>query len=141
MEQIIREIRRFVLESPENHFTDSGPSYLEVPVIDFAATNDQLFIQFKEIIGEFHCPPPRSWEKPMAPTKEMPERSSAGYSPSSGQPAKATVRKSKLPSLERALTLSHGKRFNALLRMYLVLYLEMLERRQFPFSFPACGVR
>ncbi|MGA2150626.1 MAG: hypothetical protein ABSG48_00485 [Geobacteraceae bacterium] len=73
MEQLIRdEIRRFVLESPDSRFPESGQSYFDEPLVGFAAADDPLFIQFKTIIGEFHMTPPRSWKILMVSASERP---------------------------------------------------------------------
>ena len=58
MEQVIRdEIKRFVLESPDNRFPESDRPYFEEPVIGFAAADDPLFSEYKKVIGKFHLTP------------------------------------------------------------------------------------
>ena len=58
MERVIRdEIRRFVLESPDNRFPDIDRPYFEDPLIGFAAADDPLFNEFRSVIGPFHVTP------------------------------------------------------------------------------------
>ncbi|MEI6306796.1 MAG: epoxyqueuosine reductase, partial [Deltaproteobacteria bacterium] len=58
MEKRIRsEIHRFVMESPLNRFPDSEDPYFDEPLVGFAAADDQLFTDYKTIIGNFHRTP------------------------------------------------------------------------------------
>lgn len=125
MEQIIREeIRRFVLESPDNRFPDGERRYFDEPLIGFAGADDPLFGEFKQVIGAFH----------LTPTELM--RHACGRGPAQARtvicwilPISKATRKSNrtyhsIPSREWALTREEGERFNTRLRVFLV---EMLK--------------
>jgi len=121
MEQIIRdEIRRFVLESSDNRFPDSGLPYFEEPLIGFAAANDPLFTQFKEIIGEFHFTPAEIMENTYGPDKGEAKTVICWILPIARATRESNRKEEKMPSLEWAMTRSHGERFNTLLRMFVV---------------------
>jgi len=55
---ITEEINRFVREDNGNllHRLDGSPIY-EEPLVGFVAGNDPLFVQLKEIVGQFHLTP------------------------------------------------------------------------------------
>jgi epoxyqueuosine reductase QueG len=57
-EIIIQEIRDFVSKSPDNRNSkmDSTP-YFETPLVGFADVCDPLFLEFKDIIGDFYLTP------------------------------------------------------------------------------------
>jgi epoxyqueuosine reductase QueG len=121
MERFIRdEICRFVLESPDNRFPNSGQLYFDEPLVGFAAAGDPLFTQYKTIIGAFH----------MTPAEIMENTYGAGAGTASTVicwilPIARTTRESnrleeRIPSLQWAMTRSQGEKFNTLLRMYVV---------------------
>ena len=52
MEQrIVDEVRRFAAESGANRFPDGGSPYFDEPLVGFAAADDPLFTDYKQIIG------------------------------------------------------------------------------------------
>jgi hypothetical protein len=55
---ITQEIKRFVREDSGNRLDrlDDSPIY-EEPLVGFVAGNDPIFVQLKEVIGEFHLTP------------------------------------------------------------------------------------
>ncbi len=120
MEQVIREqILSYVQESPDNRFPDSDRPYFEEPLIGFAAGDDPLFDEFKEIIGPFHLTPVEimkdcygdnggaktviCWVLPIAAATRASNRG-----------------EERFPSREWALTRANGEHFNTLLRTRLV---------------------
>lgn len=126
-EMICNEINRFVRESPLNCFPDSDEPYFDEPLVGFTAAGDQLFADFKTIIGDFHQTPQEvmegalgvdkraatviSWILPiMKPTRES-NRSEKQY-----------------PSRAWALTRNNGEQFNTALRHHLVTWLETQGR-------------
>ena len=128
MDQVIRdEIRRFVLESPDNRFPDSDFPYFEEPLIGFAAANDPLFTQFKTIIGDFHFTPAEIMEYTYGPGKGVAETVICWILPIAGKTRKSNRREEKMPSLEWAMTRNHGERFNTLLRMFVVDILRFVS--------------
>ena len=117
METMIRnEIIRYVQESPDNRFPDTGGPYFTEPLVGFAAADDPLFAAYKEIIGEFHRTPREilagaatviSWVLPVTlATRESNRRENCW------------------PSREWSFTRSHGENFNSSLRRHLVAWLE-----------------
>jgi len=127
MEQIIRdEIRRFVLESPDNRFPDSGLLYFAEPLIGFAAADDPLFTSFKEIIGEFHLTPAEIMENTYGPGSAEAKTVICWILPIADGTRKSNRKEDKMPSLEWALTRSNGERFNTLLRMHVVELLQFV---------------
>lgn len=63
MEDIIKnEIKRYFRESKENWFEEINDTYYEVPIIQFADTDDLLFEEYKKIIGEHHFTPKEAFE-------------------------------------------------------------------------------
>jgi len=125
MEEIIRnEIRRFVSESGDNRFAGNDDRYFDEPLVGFAAADDPLFIQYKEIIGDFHLTP----QELMA--DDLPERF-RGTVISWVLPITATTRKSNrmethYPSLKWAQTRSFGEDFNCILRRHIEYFLTGL---------------
>lgn len=55
---VTSEIRRFVLEDEDNRMTgvDNSP-FFDEPLVGFASGGDPIFMEFKEIIGDFHRTP------------------------------------------------------------------------------------
>ncbi|HEY3308126.1 MAG TPA: epoxyqueuosine reductase [Desulfuromonadaceae bacterium] len=56
-DKIHAEIKRFVLESKHNLFSAADEPYFDEPLVGFAAADDQLFQDYKQIIGSFHKTP------------------------------------------------------------------------------------
>jgi epoxyqueuosine reductase len=57
-ETIIREIEKFVSLHPGNRKPGpDGIPYYDTPLVGFADVNDNLFSEFKDIIGDFHLTP------------------------------------------------------------------------------------
>ena len=55
---IVQEIQNFVAKNPGNRDSRlNGMPYFEDPLVGFAAAQDQLFMTFKDIIGDFHLTP------------------------------------------------------------------------------------
>lgn len=121
-DQIRNEIGRFVMESPLNRFPDSSDPYFDEPLVGYAAAADQLFGDYKTIIGDFHLTPQEimasafgndvsagaviSWILPITKTTRASNRAEAIY-----------------PSRSWAITRNFGEQFNAALRGHLVEWL------------------
>ncbi len=122
MEQRIQEeIRRFVAESPANRFPGDDCPYFDEPLVGFAAAADQLFRDYKGIVGDFHLTPSELlegaatvivWVLPVTEATRMSNRM-----------------ESDRPSRKWALTRSHGETLNGLLRTHLTAYIEGLGHR------------
>lgn len=61
-QKLIDEIVRFVSESPANRLPDGSAPYFDKPLVGFAAADDHLFTDYKEIIGPFHLTPTELFE-------------------------------------------------------------------------------
>jgi len=117
MEKLIRdEIICFVLGHPGNHLPESDTPYLDEPQVGFSSAADPLFEEYKRIIGPFHL---------------LPEELLSGAATviSWVLPINRTVRESNrkqtdLPSLEWALTRTHGEVINGDLRRHMAAWLE-----------------
>ncbi|WP_026842440.1 (Fe-S)-binding protein [Citrifermentans bremense] len=121
-EMISAEIRRFVQEESGNRFGESGERYFDDPLVGFAAADDPLFLEYKEVIGGFHLTPeelaetaeggcwqPRSvicWVLPITETTRAGNRTETVY-----------------PSRAWAQTRHHGEAFNTSLRRHMVRFL------------------
>jgi len=120
--RIRSEIERFVGESPLNRFPESDEPYFGAPLVGFASAGDELFNDFKRIIGPFHLTPDEllqgslgagvraasviSWVLPITrPTRE------------SNRP------EVRFPSRAWAMTRSSGEQFNGALRRHLTAWL------------------
>jgi len=127
MEQLIRdEIRRFVLESPDNRFPESGQPYFDEPLVGFAAAADPLFSQYKTIIGEFHMTPAEIMENSYGPGIGKAGTVVCWILPITRRTRESNRREERMPSLDWAMTRAHGERFNTLLRMHLVELIRFL---------------
>jgi len=121
MEQLIRdEIRRFVLESPDNRLPESDQSYFDEPLVGFAAADDPLFSQYKTIIGEFHMTPAEIMESTYGVGVGKASTVICWILPITRETRQSNRREEHMPSLAWALTRAHGERFNTLLRLHLV---------------------
>jgi epoxyqueuosine reductase QueG len=127
MEQMIRdEIRRFVLESPDNRFPESGQPYFDEPLVGFAAAADPLFSQYKTIIGGFHMTPAEIMESTYGPGIGKAATVICWILPITRKTRESNRREERMPSLDWAMTRAHGERFNTLLRMHLVELIRYL---------------
>jgi len=125
MEQVIREeIRRFVLESPDNRFPESDEPYFSEPLIAFAAADDPLFAGYKEIIGDFHLTPAEIMTNIYGEGIGYAKTVICWVLPITAATRESNRREDKVPSRQWALTRAYGERYNNLLRMYVV---EMLR--------------
>jgi len=122
MEEIIRnEIRRFVSESEDNRFHGSNDRYYDEPLVGFAAADDPLFLQYKEIIGDFHRMP----QEIMADGQTERFRGTviSWILPISAATRKSNREEMHYPSLKWAQTRSFGEDFNNTLRRHMEQFL------------------
>jgi epoxyqueuosine reductase QueG len=130
MERVIRdEIRRFVLESPDNRFPDSDQPYFEEPLMGFAAADDPLFTEFRSVIGPFHMTPAEVMENCYGGGIGEAKTVICWILPIARATRESNRREQRMPSRQWALTRAHGERFNTLLRMHLVEMLWFLGAR------------
>lgn len=120
MEQVIREeIRRFVLESPDNRFPDSDRPYFDEPLVGFAAADDPLFSEFKKVIGQFHMTPAEIMHNACGSGLEEAGTVICWILPITEATRESNRKAHGIPSREWALTRAYGEHFNILLRIYL----------------------
>jgi epoxyqueuosine reductase QueG len=123
---ICDEIRRFVLESPENRFPESDNPYFEEPLIGFAAGDDPLFERYLEIIGPFHMTPEQIMKDSYGETVGKAGTVICWILPISPAARESNRLEQSLPSLKWAQARDHGEKFNNLLRMHVVEMLRFL---------------
>ncbi len=120
MERVIRdEIIRYVRESPENRFPGSEHPYFEEPLIGFAAADDPLFYDYKQIIGEFHLTPAEIMENTYGVGIGKAKTVICWILPISGATRASNRRQDLMPCREWALTRAYGELFNTRLRLHL----------------------
>jgi epoxyqueuosine reductase QueG len=124
MDELVRgEIRRFVAESPEGRFPESGERYFDEPLVGFAAADDPLFADYKRIIGDFHLTPAEIMTGTLGSEGGEPATVICWVLPVTRKTRESNRRESRLPSREWAQTRSRGEQLNALLRRHLVGWL------------------
>jgi epoxyqueuosine reductase QueG len=117
VEELLRsEIIRFIADHPGNHLPDNDSPYLDEPLVGFASADDQIFRDYRQIIGTFHLLPGEllsgaasvvSWILPINRVVRESNR-----------------RRTELPSREWALTRTYGEGINGDLRRHLTDWLE-----------------
>ncbi len=115
------EITRFVKESAENRFPESGKRYFKEPLIGFASADDPIFREYKRIIGDFHLLP-----------KEFFDNASTVVSwalPVTAETITSNRKEKRWPSSEWSFTRSFGENFNSMLRKHVVEWLETLGHK------------
>jgi epoxyqueuosine reductase QueG len=138
MEEHIRsEIIRFIRESPLNRFPDSTESYFDEPLVGFAAADDQLFADYKTIIGDFHQTPQEVMESVFGADG----RAAAVISwilPITKPTRESNRRENQYPSQAWAQTRFFGEQLNGALRRHLVAWLEERGQQGVAPQYAAC---
>jgi epoxyqueuosine reductase QueG len=122
MEGLLRsEIKRFIADHPGNRLPGSDSPYLDEPLVGFASATDQLFFDYRRIIGPFHLLPEELLSGALSVVSWI-------------LPVGRFIRESNrlqtdLPSREWALTRTHGEMVNGDLRRHLVVWLEAQGHR------------
>lgn len=122
MEEIIRsEIAAFIINHSDNHLPDSHIPYFDQPLTGFSSASDQIFTDYKQIIGPFH----------LLPTELLPEAQSviSWVLPISRPIRESNRKETELPSREWAFARFHGEAVNAALRRHLVAWLEEMGHK------------
>jgi epoxyqueuosine reductase QueG len=113
---LICEIRRFIGSHPGNHLPESDSPYFDEPLMGIASAEDQIFRDYRHIIGPFYLLPEEllagavsviSWILPISNTVRESNR-----------------KQTELPSREWALTRTYGESVNGDLRRHMVSWLE-----------------
>ncbi len=122
-EEVIAAIKEFIASSQGDMARYPTGPYFDTPIVGFAPLDDQLFGEYKRIIGDFHLTP-----------REL-LAGELGLSPAGGTvicwvlPITEGVRKSnrtqgEFPSRGWSLTRTHGEALNGELRRHLVAWLK-----------------
>ena len=122
-EQIRNEITRFVRVNSLNRFPESDEPYFDEPLVGYAAANDQLFADYKTIIGDFHQTP----QEVMASVIGDGVRAAGVISwilPITKGTRESNRRENQYPSQAWAQTRFFGEQLNSALRRHLVSWLE-----------------
>jgi epoxyqueuosine reductase len=123
--QIRDEISCFVARSPANRFPGTDDRFFDDPIVGFAAGDDPVWSDFKQIIGEYHLTPSEvvaSYEG----LKWLPGSVISWVLPITEKTRKLTRQENLWPSLEWVLTANLGNDFLAELRAHMVEFLLRL---------------
>lgn len=142
MERLIRdEIVRFTEESPENRFPGSEKRFFSDPLVGFAAADDPIFPEFKDLIGSFHLTPQEMFAHTFGAGEGQAASVICWILPIVEETRKSNRKENSFPSLEWAQTRSYGAKFNVSLSLYLAGYVERLgSRAVVPLLSPAMQV-
>jgi epoxyqueuosine reductase len=129
-EWITEEIRSFVRDDPENRLSGvDGSPIFDAPLVGFAAGDDEIFPQLKQVIGEFHLTPHQVMAA-VAKRRNLPAPSEGELGVisyilpiSSGTRSQNAGSKDR-PSERWAHTRLFGEEFNRKLQAHLVSLLE-----------------
>ncbi len=128
-EIIIQEIRDFVSKSPDNRNSkmDSTP-YFETPLVGFADVCDPLFLEFKDIIGDFYLTPLNILERSFSEHKGSWAGSSviSWILPFSKSIRERNRRERHCSSKVWALAKTYGEELNIKLREHIASFIENL---------------
>jgi epoxyqueuosine reductase len=124
MGELIRdEIRRFVLESPANLRHNGEGRFFDEPLVGFAAADDPLFADYKEIIGTFHLTPQELMANAFSADEGRAATVICWLLPIVRETRESNRRERQWPSRQWAETRSFGEAFNVALRRHLVGWL------------------
>ncbi|WP_027390245.1 hypothetical protein [Chrysiogenes arsenatis] len=119
---LIHEIESFIRHHPLNRLPDSDSPCVETPLVGFAAANDPLFTEYKQVIGAFHLTPQEcvasvgatwqaqtvmSWILPASKAVRLANRAATEY-----------------PAQYWAYMRNYGEEMNGALRQHVVAFLQ-----------------
>lgn len=115
-EMLCAEIARFCASSLENRFPEGDLRYFDEPLVGFAAADDPLFHDYRQVIGPFH----------LTPRELLPEAQTviSWVLPVNRATSKDNSREELWPARSWALTRNNGEMFNVALRRHIVAFLE-----------------
>ena len=124
---IEKTIKSIVSQSQENRLSliDNTPIFDE-PLVAFARGDDPLFLQYKEIIGQFHLTPREALEESLGGPVADCLSVIVWVLPIMQQTRLSNRRMKRHPSLRWAHTRWYGEKFNESLRRYIVELLRDL---------------
>lgn len=125
MEESVRqEIARFVRESPENRFPDSGSPLFDAPLVGFAAAADPLFDRYKEVIGPFYLSPQEMMASSAEAAGAQARTVICWILPIVLSTRQTNRSQDRWPSRDWVQTRTFGEKFNASLRRHVLGWIE-----------------
>lgn len=125
-EKILEEVRRFVEKSPGNRHVQTGLTYFSEPFVGYAAWDDPLFQEYKDIIGDFHLTPREVFADTLGDSGTTTGTVICWILPISERARISNRIQEQRPGREWALTRYFGEEFNCELRRHMVQYLTSL---------------
>src|SRR5680860_787703 len=107
-EHLRSEITRIVREHPTNRLLDDSEPYFEDPLVGFAAANNPLFEEYKQIIGPFHLTPDEVLRAELCPAALKAETVISWVLPVAVAVRRSNRRETRLPSHEWARVCAHS---------------------------------
>lgn len=126
---IHHEISRFVKESAANRHPGSEVPYFDEPLVEYAALDDPLFAQYRDIIGDFHLTPKAFLESAFGPGGGEEGTVICWVLPISQATRERSRVETRMPSREWAFTRTYGEAFNNELRKFLAQLLASMGYR------------
>lgn len=124
-DMLSNEIKEFVKNSDANIFQEIQGHYFDEPIVQFASSDNPLFKEYKEMIGEYHLTPQEVLD---AEFPEQPHKYGSVISivlPIDAKTRKSNREENEYGSKEWALTRYYGDElFVAQLAKYIVTYLN-----------------
>jgi len=117
---ICNEIKSYVRSSALNRSEDGSFNYFDEPLIGFASATDQLFLEYKEKIGDFLLSPTELFEAEFGVGSFTGGTIISWILPITETTRSSNGQQKSLPSREWALTKFYGEQFNNSLRRYMV---------------------
>lgn len=119
---LIGRIEDLVASHPGNR-DESGYRYFDTPLVGFASASDDLFIEYKRIIGRFHWTPHEALRKGLGSIKVAAGTVVCWILPISEEARRSNAIQKKHPSPEWARTRDFGEQFNDTVRREVVNYI------------------
>lgn len=123
IDELRDEIRRFVLNCPEQHLPGGEP-YFDEPLLGVADGDDPLFHDLKQVIGPFHWTPREVLTASGVADADGPVSVVCWVLPISQSVRTSNRPETQYPSKEWALTRTHGEALNVALRQHVVIWLK-----------------
>jgi epoxyqueuosine reductase QueG len=118
-ESLVREVQSFVLGHDLNNLeNDTGPYFLE-PMVGFSSVDDQLFNDYKRIIGEFHMTPREMFENKHGAGSLAKGTVICWILPINKETIRSNRRETVYPTRNWAHTRFFGEQFNVEIRKHI----------------------
>jgi epoxyqueuosine reductase QueG len=113
----LRNMIEDLVETHPGNFDEAGYRYFDAPLVGFASASDDLFTEYKRIIGPFHWTPSQALEQVTGPDGPRAGTVVCWVLPITGRTRLSNARQERHPSLEWARTRNFGEKFNDKVRM------------------------